>query len=206
MIKVAFPNAVIVVDHFHLQRHVLAALKKARTDAATNNPEHKQLLAQIRPLITKHPDSLTPQQRIGVERALAIDNDLEFAYWLADEFRRVMNPNHTHSQMACRLSRWYKCADHHQHFRKCVRSFKTWHQEILNYATTNGATNAFAEGITNSIKVIKRNAYGYRNWQSYRATIKYRLGESINPHTGELLQTRTIPPGQGTHLTQPSFA
>jgi transposase len=45
-----------------------------------------------------------------------------------------------------------------------------WREEILNYFD-HRHTNAFAEGTTNKIKVIKRRAYGFRNLERYRAKV-----------------------------------
>lgn len=45
-----------------------------------------------------------------------------------------------------------------------------WSTEILNYFTT-GLTNARTEGFNNLAKVIKRRAYGYRNFENYRRRV-----------------------------------
>jgi len=67
---------------------------------------------------------------------------------------------------------------------KAIRTFKNWQVEILNsfvYKYSNG----FLEGINNLTKVIKRNAYGYKNFQRFRAKIllthKYKR---IGGHVG----------------------
>jgi len=56
----------------------------------------------------------------------------------------------------------------------CLSEIKTlrrtlikWQEEILNYFKT-GLTNAKTEGFNNVAKVIKRKAYGYRNFKNYR--------------------------------------
>ena len=46
----------------------------------------------------------------------------------------------------------------------------TWITGILNSFTTK-FTNGFTEGCNNKIKVLKRNAYGYRNFKRFRNRI-----------------------------------
>ena len=51
-------------------------------------------------------------------------------------------------------------------FKDCITAFTNWSIEILNsldYPYTNG----FTEGTNNKIKVLKRNAYGFRNFERF---------------------------------------
>ena len=53
---------------------------------------------------------------------------------------------------------------------KCSNTMINWQYGILNsfdYPYTNG----FTEGCNNKIKVLKRNAYGYRNFKRFRNRI-----------------------------------
>lgn len=45
-----------------------------------------------------------------------------------------------------------------------------WLTGILNSFTT-AITNGFTEGCNNKIKVLKRNAYGFRNFKRFRNRI-----------------------------------
>lgn len=55
-------------------------------------------------------------------------------------------------------------------FKKCVNTFVDWNEEILNVFET-GLTNGYTEGCNNRIKVLKRNAYGVRNFDRFRKRI-----------------------------------
>ncbi|MCX7711632.1 MAG: transposase, partial [Clostridia bacterium] len=44
-------------------------------------------------------------------------------------------------------------------------------------------SNGFTEGINNTIKVIKRIAYGYRNFYNFRRRILHTLQTSKEPTT-----------------------
>ncbi len=55
-------------------------------------------------------------------------------------------------------------------FLKAIKTFKNWQVEILN-SFIFPYSNGFLEGINNKTKVMKRNAYGFRNFNHFRAKI-----------------------------------
>ena len=55
-------------------------------------------------------------------------------------------------------------------FKDAIKTFRNWSEEITNSKEIN-ITNAYTEGINNKIKVLKRNAYGYRNFERFRNRI-----------------------------------
>lgn len=52
---------------------------------------------------------------------------------------------------------------------------RAWEAELLAHFDS-GATNAATEGITNVVKVVKRDAFGFRNFQNFRARVLFRCG------------------------------
>ena len=57
-------------------------------------------------------------------------------------------------------------------FVKCAKTMMNWLTGILNSFTTT-ITNGFTEGCNNKIKVLKRNAYGFRNFKRFFAIVFY---------------------------------
>ena len=53
---------------------------------------------------------------------------------------------------------------------KCSNTMINWQRGILN-SFEHPYTNGFTEGCNNKIKVLKRNAYGYRNFKRFRNRI-----------------------------------
>ncbi len=47
-------------------------------------------------------------------------------------------------------------------FERCAKTMSNWITGILNSFSSH-ITNGFTEGCNNKIKVLKRNAFGYRN-------------------------------------------
>lgn len=55
-------------------------------------------------------------------------------------------------------------------FVKCAKAIQNWLTGILD-SFTKPLTNGFIEGCNNKIKVLKRNAYGYRDFNRFRNRI-----------------------------------
>ena len=55
--------------------------------------------------------------------------------------------------------------------RRVLRSFKKYQTYIHNTFSYPGLTNGPLAGINNKIKVLKRTAYGYRNYSHFRDRI-----------------------------------
>src|SRR5581483_10040829 len=67
-------------------------------------------------------------------------------------------------------------------FTQLWRNLQWWRDEILNYFDDR-QTNAFAEGVTNKIKVMKRRGYGYQNAGRYRHKVLLTIGRRQNSPT-----------------------
>jgi hypothetical protein len=91
-------------------------------------------------------------------------------------------------------------------FRTVAKLLRRWRTEILNYARTGGASNAFAEAMNHLIKNQKRQAHGYRTWAGFRGQILWTFGEAVDPDTGEIVALRSVPRGEGARYLQPRFA
>jgi transposase len=55
-------------------------------------------------------------------------------------------------------------------FDACLTMLGNWSKYILN-AFDCKYSNGYTEGTNNAIKVIKRNAFGYRNFENFRNRI-----------------------------------
>ncbi|WP_363191995.1 transposase [Ruminococcus sp.] len=63
-------------------------------------------------------------------------------------------------------------------FVKCANSMLNWLPGILN-SFSSAITNGFTEGCNNKIKVLKRNAYGYRNFKRFRNRILHMFSHQM---------------------------
>ncbi|MEM9885556.1 MAG: transposase, partial [Bacteroidota bacterium] len=53
---------------------------------------------------------------------------------------------------------------------KFIKTFSNWYEYILNYFDGKWS-NGIVEGINNRIKMMKRRAFGYRNFQAFRTRV-----------------------------------
>ncbi len=219
MVRLAFPHALIVADAFHLHRQVLEALTKVRRSAVRRIARTRHAGRAMRPKAARHAlararDELDAddsergvRQRAAVAEVCALDADLAVAYELKEAFRAMMaigrggDVETFHVTLAifdtwCRASRLSA-------FVTLANSLRSWRAEILNYARTGGASNAFAEALNHLIKNQKRQAHGYASWQGFRCQILWAFGEAVDPETGEIGPLRSVPRGLGATWQQP---
>jgi transposase len=60
-------------------------------------------------------------------------------------------------------------------FESYAKGITPWREEILAYFD-NPASNGYAEGVINKVKVIKRRAYGLPSFQGFRERILLACG------------------------------
>lgn len=172
VIKNCFPNAIIVADKYHVQRQVSWALENVRKRVQGEFHENRRkYFKRSRTLLLKKLSSLNEDELEQLSHMLELSKDLAKAYYLTQEFYEVMSSKNL-EEAKKRLSNWYL---HYQvaglkEFDSAFRAFSNWENEILNIFRTN-LSNGFTEGCNNKIKVIKRNAFGVRNFERFRKRI-----------------------------------
>ena len=97
--------------------------------------------------------------------------DLEVAYELKQQFESFKKTK-TKKEAEKELRTWILMAEESKlkEFNEVIKTFRNWSNEITNSKETE-ITNAYTEGINNKIKVLKRNAFGYRNFERFRNRI-----------------------------------
>lgn len=175
--KHCFPNAKIIVDKYHYVRQVYWALDRVRKRVQKQFAmEKRKYFKHSRKLLFAEYGKLSEESRCAVRLMLSQHDDLHTAWQLKElfiEFRCCKD------SVAGRkvLREWVLTAQESglSEFREATTAFLNWFAEILNsldYPYTNG----FTEGTNNRIKVIKRNAYGYRNFARFRNRILHCCG------------------------------
>ena len=172
LVKTVFPRAQIIADKYHVVRQVAWAFENVRkAEQKKFHEQRRKYFKRSRKLLIKRPDKLTPDEVDQVESMLRISERLRQAYVLKNEFYKVMDSQNSYEAKQ-RLARWnmlfygYNLPE----FNDCFKAFTNWQKEILNSFDVP-YTNGFTEGVNNKIKVIKRNAYGIRNFSRFRNRI-----------------------------------
>jgi transposase len=168
------PRAVHVFDHFHvikLYNEKLSAFRRQLFHELT--AQGQKLLKGIRWLLLKNAENLDPtkQEPQRLERALRLNEPLARAYYLKEDLRQIwLQP--TKAQARRFLEDWLACA-RASGIRMLERFADTLaaHQEgILNYYDYPISTGPL-EGTNTKIKLLNRQAYGYRDHVFFKLKI-----------------------------------
>ena len=172
MAKNCFPKAQIIADKYHVYRQVQWAFEDVRKQEQKKfATSRRRYFKRSRTLLLKGQENLSEEEFEQVSHMLSVSKALAQAYYLLHEFRNIMKSK-TKEEAKSKLSAWYMHVGVTElnRFKKCVNTFVDWNEEILN-AFETGLTNGYTEGCNNRIKVLKRNAYGVRNFDRFRKRI-----------------------------------
>ena len=166
------PNATIVIDRFHVVRYVTWALENVRKRVQKDmHPDKRRYFKRSRRLLLTSKEKLKEEQLEALAVMLQQSPDLATAYHLKEVFYEFMRSK-TRDEAANQLRRFINLAQNSQltEFKACLTMLGNWSKYILN-AFDCPYSNGFTEGTNNAIKVIKRNAFGYRNFDNFRNRI-----------------------------------
>ncbi len=168
----AFPNALRVADRFHVQRHANRALDAVRRELQRGPGRGwRRDLFGARWALLRAAEELTAVDRERLVTLFAHYPDLELAHGLKEGLRDFYRDSAPHTAGPV-LVAWCQRAETSglPSFVKLAATVRQWKPEILGYFHGR-VTNAFAEGVTNKIKCIKRIGFGYRNFERFRERV-----------------------------------
>ena len=168
------PNAQVVADRFHVMKQVNDELdrqrKQEKRQAETEN--NKQYASEIianlnksKYVLLKNQESLTELQLLKLGKVKLASPKLGLMHELQEEFRNIFEKNNDWLSGLFSLGKWLNSAA--QYFPSSQKTIKRWLDEIVAYFD-NRTTSGVVEGINNQLKLIKRSAYGFRNFDNFR--------------------------------------
>jgi transposase len=177
-----FPNAKIVIDRFHVVRYCTWALENVRKRVQKALPAaERKYFKRSRRLLLSRMSKLSDTNKAAVERMLLVSPDLREAYLLKEKFYEFMaSPDSATARQRLKAFHVFAVVADIPEFASCLTMLKNWSNYILN-AFDFPYSNGFTEGINNTIKVIKRVAYGYRNFSNFRRRILTTLNTKLEP-------------------------
>jgi transposase len=179
-VALCLPRAKVVADKFHVLSHVHRALDQVRTSIEPRQGKRGELY-RARYLLLRARERLTRTERTRLMTLLGRYPQLHRA-WLLKEWFRAWYRGGSRAAAEAALTQWEASVRNQgpAPFRALFPMLRLWREEILNYFD-NPYTNGFLEGKNNRIKVIKRNAYGYRNSQNFRLRIMLSNRKEAQP-------------------------
>ena len=172
-IKAKLSHAIIVVDRFHVMKNLNNCLTLARREIQRDAcPEVKEQLKGSRWVLVKNQKNLTDKQRLKLETLYKISPELKVCHKLKELFRALFETLTDREQAKHALETWIHQVQSLQvkALKPFITTLNNWFEHILNYFLERW-TNAFAEGINNKIKLIKRRAFGFTNFDHFRLRI-----------------------------------
>ena len=167
-----FKESQQVVDKYHWIRQVIWAFDAVRKEVQNDiSKEYRKYFKKSRFLLMKRFDKLSDEQKQQVNIMLFASPALSTAHFYKEDFLKILDCKDKNSAKKAMLE-WINCALDCglPRFEKCAQTMINWLSGILNSFSTP-VTNGFTEGCNNKIKVLKRNAYGYQNFNRFRNRI-----------------------------------
>lgn len=192
LIHELFPHAIIIADHFHVVAQAYRALNKIRVKAmnqAGNGSHQWRALKHFWKLILTPAgllkyDNYWSRRNFGytqltdvevIQRLLAFNDDLKQAYRYYQDLILAINHRSKDELNHLLAIKWTQLP---QSLQKVQRTLRRHLKEIITSFKYGDYTNGPVEGTNNKIKVIKRTAYGFRNFFNFRARILLALHNS----------------------------
>ena len=189
-VRKALDRPVIIADRFHYCRYIHWALDEVRRKVQKDwHPYDRKKCKRMRHVLHKRKDNLTEKDQWYLTRYLSMSEELKEAYDLKELYKEWFENAKEMKEMKVikeGLEAFYRKVEEtgNPAFLKAIQTFKNWQVEILN-SFSFGYSNGFLEGINNKSKVFKRNAYGFRKFEHFKAKILLNhVFKNIGVHLG----------------------
>lgn len=167
-----FKNGTQVIDRYHFIRQMVWAFDKVRKRVQQiYGKKYRLLFKHSKRLLIKRNAKLKDWEKERVNSLLYISDEMLHAYYLKEQFYKIIDANDRQTAKQL-MSDWISSAEscNIEEYKYCAKTLLNWQTGILNSFDVP-YSNGFTEGCNNKIKVLKRNAYGYRNFERFRNRI-----------------------------------
>jgi transposase len=172
-IRHALPQAVVVIDHFHVIQHVMKAFHKVVSEWA-NRKEGCILLYRNQHLFLRAKEDVSGEQEQERARIASRLPALQAA-WECKEALRTWYASANAETAEEQLDAWMRQVRETGLKLLCqaLSAFTKWKAEILAFFhfLPTRISNGFVEGKNNRTKTMMRQAYGYRRFGNLRLRV-----------------------------------
>lgn len=185
VIREQCPNALNILDKFHIVAEINKALDEVRRSEARKMAQsgHEPLLKKVRWCILKRKDNLTPSQKFRLKDLLGFNLQTVRAYLLKEDFRQLWEYNSP--RWAAMFLDFWCCQvmrSRIEPMKKIARSLRAHRELILNYFKARKAfSSGVIEGLNNKAKVITRRSYGFRTFRITELALYHGLAKLPEP-------------------------
>ena len=172
-VQATLPNAVVVVDKFHIQRMANQAMEQVRKNLRESLTDKKRRqLKRDRFILLHRKRDLDDQDLFILDTWTKNFPQLGQAYELKEAFFNIWNETDKAAAWA-RYLEWKQSipTELAVQFKDITTAVDNWQGPIFNYFDT-GVTNAYTEALNGVMKVVNRNGRGY-SFDAIRAKMLY---------------------------------
>ena len=144
--------------------------KTERQEAQKAKPKKSQEkilsgLSKSKYTLLKNEFSLNAKQREKLKKVKMLCPTFGRMHFLKEKFRKIFETKQNGLTGLLEISEWLIEAD--EYYSNSSKTIIRWIGEIIAYFDER-MTNGVVEGINNKLKLIKRSAYGFRNFDNFR--------------------------------------
>ena len=176
LIEECFPNAEIIADKFHAVRLANNALDVIRKQEQEKiDPADKKWFKNSRHVLLGRKKKLKEKDKAKLIKMLGFSVKLAHAHQLKEDYFGIFDSKNR-QEYKKKLQNFADKVEKYDidEFKRVLRTTQQWKEEIWLGIQT-GYNNGFTEGCNNTIKVLKRICYGFRNIINFRRRIIFLL-------------------------------
>lgn len=185
VIEEMLPNALNVLDRFHIAKKLGEAVDQVRRDESKRMRQdgYEPVLNNSRYCFLKRSANLTSKQELKLKEVLQYDLKTVRAFYLKESFDAFWQYNSPY------WARWYLrkwCArtmrSRLDPMKNFVRTLRAHEQLLMNYFKAGkGYSSGVVEGLNLRINLSMRKAYGYRSFDLMKVAMLHQLGDLPEP-------------------------
>ena len=185
VIKNTLPNALNILDRFHIVKKLNEAVDQVRKDEVKkmHSEGYEPILKKSKYCFLKRPENLTPNQRVKLNEVLEYSLKSTRAYMLKesfDAFWQYSSPYWAHWYLKKWCTRTMR--SRLDPMKKFVRTLRNHEDLIMNYFRTKKRySSGIVEGLNRRINLSMRKAYGYKSFDLLKVSLFHQLGDLPEP-------------------------
>ena len=163
-VKTVLPNAVIVIDKFHVIQLITRSMDSVRIDLQNHYRSQGydiRVFKQSKTLFMCNWEDLSERATNRLNGWFNNFPELYEAYMVKETFRDIYANAKSHSDASRMFNEWLNAIPDWERFKTMKQTFTERKEHIINYWRYRW-TNAYTESVNNSIKKIEKAGRGYK--------------------------------------------
>jgi transposase len=182
------PQALNILDRFHLVSHLTKAVNQVRVDEVKRLKDEgydETILRHTKYCFLKNPGNLTPRQEVKLNEVLAYDLKSVRAYQLKESFQLFWDYKSPY------WAEWYLekwCAramrSRLEPIKRFVKTVRTHQSLIMNWFRAKKAySSGIVEGMNRNVNLVTRKAFGFRSYDVLKIALFHTMGGLPEPES-----------------------